>query len=234
MRGKLLGGALLDSLPTAGYVDTMQEAQPVTGKAGDGRSTGREDFMRGQMAVVLLLASLTACATTKVGDQASVPIAPAQDTTRFSAPLLRRLAEAADGYRDGVDRFFVVSLESPHEVLREEFLKREDADAAAKVRSTETLHFAAFGPYRTEADSVAQAASVDSVVAFLSDGRRRVYDGSAVDALFWSLPAYDKFVTPYETTVYGVAEAARRRELYRRDQHPGTNSKPLPHYRNSF
>jgi hypothetical protein len=55
-----------------------------------------------------------------------------------------------------------------------------------------------------------------------------------VDALFWSLPAYDKFIVPYEAAVHGVAEAARRRELYRRDQHPGTSSKPLPHYRNSF
>jgi hypothetical protein len=189
--------------------------------------------MRAQLAAALLFAGLIACSTKTAEVAGPGPVPPPKDTAHYSAPLLRRLAEAADGYRDGLDHFIVVSLEAPHTVA-EVVNSQKEADSIATARSTEALHFAAFGPYRTEPDSLAQAALVDSVVAYLSDGKTRSYDGSKVDALFWSLPAYDKFVAPYETAVYGVPEAAKRRELYRRDLHPGTNSKPLPHYRNSF
>jgi hypothetical protein len=189
--------------------------------------------MRVQNAAVLVVAGLTACGGSPPPDSKISPASPPKDTTHYSAPLLRRLAEAADGYRDGKDHFIVVSLEAPHTVA-EAADTREAADSIAKSRSTESLHFAAFGPYRTEPDSLVTTADVDSVVAYLSDGKKRVYDGRRVDALFWSLPAYDKFIVPYEAAVHGVVEAARRRDLYRRDQHPGTSSKPLPHYRNSF
>jgi hypothetical protein len=195
--------------------------------------------MRVQIAAVLVVAGLSACKgasepTPVISPEPEVSPAPQDTTVHLSAALLRRLAEAADGYRDSADHFVVVSLEAPHAVA-EVVGNRKSADSIATERSKDgPLHYGVFGPFRTDPDSLARASSVDSVVAFLSDGKQKRYLGNEVDALFWSLPAYDKFVAPYEAAVYGVLEAARRRELYRRDQHPGTNSKPLPHYRNSF
>jgi hypothetical protein len=152
--------------------------------------------MRVRFATLLVFAGLTACKETPPPEKSADVVLAPRDTAHFSAPLLRRLAEAADGYRDGVDHFVVVSLEAPHTVA-EVVDTRERAESIATARSTESTRYEAFGPYRTEPDSLAQAAPVDSVVAYLRGGTRKRYDGTEVDALFWSLPAYDKFVAHF-------------------------------------
>lgn len=200
--------------------------------------------MRTALAVTMLLTGVSACAGRSADvvspQPETLPPAPevtaidVTDTLRYSAPLLRRLAEAVDGYRDGMDRFVVASLESPHQVAGV-VPTPEEAEALATAKSTETLHFEVFGPYRTIPDDAVEIPGyVDSVVAYLHDGGRRTYNGRTVDALFWSLPAFDKFIAPYLTSVNGVAEAARQRELYRRGDSPLANSQTVPHYRLSF
>ncbi len=73
-----------------------------------------------------------------------------------------------------------------------------------------------------------------TVTVTMRSGEVKIYDGARFDALFWSLPAFDKFVAPYLTSVAGSVYAAEQRELYRRGRSPLANSKPIPHWRGSL
>jgi hypothetical protein len=72
---------------------------------------------------------------------------------------------------------------------------------------------------------------VDSVVVYHRDTTPKVYHGEDYDALFWGLPAFDKFVAPYLTKVSGAHYADSIRNLYKTGDL--TNSE-LPHKRYSF
>jgi hypothetical protein len=155
-----------------------------------------------------------------------------QDTILKSASLLKRLAEAADGYRDGQPKFVVAAVEFPHRVLGV-FDDSLPADSIAQDSSTSSLHFKTFGPYVTvlEAGVDTLLDNVDSVVVYHRDTTPKVYLGEDFDALFWGLPAFDKFVAPYLTQVSGAHHADSIRNLYKTGQL--TNSE-LPHKRYSF
>jgi hypothetical protein len=172
-----------------------------------------------------------ACAPPRPNGPPRPPLAQ-QDTVLKSASLLKRLAEAADGYRDGQDRFVVAAREFPHKVLGV-FPTRAQADSIAADSSTGALHYATFGPYRTppEPNVSPEVDDVDSVVAYYSSGATATYDGKTYDALFWGLPAYDKFVAPYLTSVLGAPYAGEQRQAYKAGEL--TNS-VLPHKRFSF
>jgi hypothetical protein len=111
----------------------------------------------------------------------------------------------------------VAAREFPHKVAGV-FLDPDSARAVARDSSTGTFHYEVFGPYRTapDIDVSTEVNDVDSVVAYYGDGKKTTYDGRIYDALFWSLPAFDKFVAPYLTFVAGALEAGRQREAYRR------------------
>jgi hypothetical protein len=157
-----------------------------------------------------------------------------EDTTRLSASLLRRLAEAADGYRDGADRYVVATREFPHKVAGA-FRTRAEADGIAAARSSVSLHYGVFGPYLTMPDSLAEGPEdVDSVTVTMKNGKQKTYSADSVDALFWSLAAFDKFIAPYLTSVAGPLYAAEQRELYRRGRSPLANSEAIPHKRGSL
>jgi hypothetical protein len=175
--------------------------------------------MRAEVAFALLLAGVAACGGAVTPPETPAPGTPAsaaQDTVLKSASLLRRLAEAADGYRDGVNRFVVAAREFPHKVLGV-FLTKAEADSVAADSSTSTLHYEAFGPYRTAAEAGVspEVDDVDSVVAYYAAGEKKTYDGKKYDALFWSLPAFDKFVAPYLTSVSGADHAQSQRQAYK-------------------
>jgi hypothetical protein len=161
------------------------------------------------------------------------------DTTRLPASLLRRLAEAADGFRDGTDRYVVAAREFPHKVAGA-FRDSTEAKAIAVARSlSDTLHYAVFGPYVTIAEPVPDSLvkgpeDVVSVTVKTIDGKVKTYSADSVDALFWSVAAFDKFVAPYLTSVAGVQYAAEQREKYRRGNSPLAHSYEIPHYRTSF
>jgi hypothetical protein len=198
--------------------------------------------MKTVLAVALLLNGAAACTSGQDGttrtDSSAVtsPISetlPA-DTTRLSATLLRRLGEAADGFRDGADRYVVATREFPHKVAGA-FLTRAEADAVAEVRSSVSLHYGVFGPYRTMPDSLAEGPEdVLYVTVKTRGGKETRYYADSVDALFWSLSAFDKFIAPNLTAVSGPLYAAEQRELYRRGRSPLTHSSAIPHYRGSL
>lgn len=193
--------------------------------------------MRGDLAVVLLLASVAACPSSTATSGPSVtPVSGPQDTVLKSATLLRRLAEAADGYRDGADRFVAATREFPHRVAGV-FLTRGEAETVAADSSTSTVHYEVFGPYRTAAEAGVspEIDDVDSVVAYYAGGGekpyKKTYNGKEYDALFWGLPAFDKFVAPYLTSVARADYAQSQRQAYKNGE---LTESVLPHKRYSF
>ncbi|MGH7526945.1 MAG: hypothetical protein ACREMX_09600 [Gemmatimonadales bacterium] len=197
------------------------------------------------LAVLLLLSVVAACAT-RAGDQSSSnrpvegnaqgPCLPG-DNIPESASLLRRLAEAADGYRDGKERYVVADRKPHHKVLGV-FRSGTEAEAECRRnRNQEGTDYDVFGPYRTKevvAETYDSLEAVDTVIVITKNGKRKIYDGETVDALFWGLSAFDKFIAPYLTVVYSAEYAAKQRELYRRNQSPLAHSKTVPHVRHSF
>ncbi|MGH7569778.1 MAG: hypothetical protein ACREL9_12575 [Gemmatimonadales bacterium] len=75
------------------------------------------------------------------------PVA-AQDTTRLSAAMLKRLGEAVDGYRTGYPYWVTMSLVFPHRVLGV-FPSPDSAVAAAQRGGRE---YGVFGPYYAAVD----------------------------------------------------------------------------------
>jgi hypothetical protein len=192
--------------------------------------------MRTSLPAVLVLSALTACRTVPPETTAEPIDLPAAQTQRVeTASLLRRLAEAVDGYRDGQPRFVIANRQPPHRVAG--VFTSADSAADSLARLPDRTGYAVFGPYRAfekPAPVVVAEEQVDSVIVVAKGGKRRVYLGAKVDALFWSLPAFDKFVVPYLTAVHGPRYAAQERERYRVNRSGLAHSPTVPHYRSSF
>jgi hypothetical protein len=162
--------------------------------------------------------------------------------------LLKRLAEALDGYRMGQRVYIVASWSVPNHVIGV-YGSKDTADAVS--RSAADL--GVFGPYRAPLERAMTAptsqneASTDLFVGGCQhDGRtsdwicggdttmarRSLPLGDIVsmtvtvkttkgtytqtlrkgtDAVFWSLPAVDKFALPYYVHTLGIERAAQMR-----------------------
>jgi len=163
-------------------------------------------------------------------------VQPVPDSTPLSAGMLRRIAEAADGYRTGHNVWFVINETAPYEIVG---VFTEPPGAAA--RGTRVV-----GPYLTEPDFGNPAMfvpvphapptrygfdsllywrlpreplamqEIDSIVitAFRRGGEawRGSRPGRDIDAVFFTLAANDKFVFPYYARVSGLEPTMRMRE----------------------
>jgi uncharacterized membrane protein len=152
----------------------------------------------------------------------------------LTAALLRRLGEAADGYRTGRPIYVVACHDDPRDDLR---VFEREADALEHLARAGG-RFGMFGPFATPAagsapagparqaaaallapDGSAPAGEVIEVTLSLRDqaGAERTIrlDGREHDALFWSLSAVDKFAVPYYAGTDGAEYAVemRRRVL---------------------
>jgi hypothetical protein len=185
--------------------------------------------MRSALAVPLLVIGALACyACSSTNPPQSQSQQTVQDTIPQSASLVRRLAEAADGYRDGKDKFVVAQRESQnghHEVLGVFSTSQEAETVAGRAGPA----YGVYGPFRTRNDAKEYPSSerVDTVIVVFRDGKRLRFLGDSVDALFWSLPAFDKFVVPYLSLISGAPYAAQQRELFRSGQPPYARSEPV-------
>jgi hypothetical protein len=201
--------------------------------------------MRTALALVVLLGVAPACGTTP-----EVPPTPTPDAGVVLSPdtlppsLLKRLAEAIDGYRDGQPRWIVADRNFQieghgHKVVRPLFLHPDSAAAArdsAAAREPDA-DYRVFGPFRaTEIPTQVTEPDEDvmEVIVVTRGGDTTRYNGREHDALFWSLPAFDKFVAPNLAKVGGEAFAARQRELYRLNRSPLAGSQSVPHWRGSL
>jgi hypothetical protein len=185
-----------------------------------------------------------ACATPSTAQK---PPEPAPAPAAMSASLLRRLAEAVDGYRTGETLFVVAAWRFPHDVAGVFGTSRVAMEVARRKGD-----YGVFGPYFAPPDSgnemmlyslrlcpglhewdswcpdttfalnraVPYANITDiTITIHAKEGApvERVLGPHEVDAVFFTLSAIDKFVMPYYTRVYGVDFAAQMRATYLRN-----------------
>jgi hypothetical protein len=133
--------------------------------------------------------------------------------TPLPASLLLRVAEAADGLRDGLPHWFVVSRKAPHSVTPFDSSARADRERDRLGRSK----YVVLGPYQTPPHPAPRGArrkkrKIRSVLIYFEGEKKPVkVDPARVDAIFLSAAALDKFAYPYYSRVHGVAEAAKMR-----------------------
>lgn len=193
--------------------------------------------MRNAIAVVLWLGGIAGCASTASHQPPLLP--PPSPLGRGAEPepasLVRRVAEAADGFRDGKDKYVVADRKFPHDVLLVSNTLGEARDSLSHSKVPPGSDYRVYGPFRTPADTeYVKRDEIDSVVVWTASGARKTYSGKSYDALFWGATAFDKFVTPYLTVVYGATYAAEQRRLYLSGNSPLVHSTAVSHYRSSF
>ena len=194
--------------------------------------------MRRALTVSLLLSGALACSTrTPIDDTPPPDGYSSRDTLPKSSSLIRRLAEAADGYRDGRPKWVVAHRKGNdkrhHDVLGV-FSSPEEAKMAV-TRGGEGYDI--FGPFVTPEDDyrIPESDRVAEVIVVYRNGVRKSYDGDSVDAVFWGLPAFDKFIVPYLSSVSSAEHAREQRELYRVDDSLGMGrTEAVIHKRGSF
>jgi len=131
----------------------------------------------------------------------------------FSADLAKRLAEAADGYRDGKYYCFVCKNAFPYDIhvasgnTGEQAISKAN-DELAKLDSTQ---YHIYGPYQTLQEEEYNPTLVyDTIeIKFLNQNsvvQTQTLNGDA-DCVVFTLSAYDKFFHPYFTRLYGSGTA---------------------------
>ena len=98
--------------------------------------------------LLLVLAPL-ACAAPTTAQKPPTPTPVADSTRAMSASLLRRLAEAVDGYRSGETLFVVAAWRFPHGVAGVLRNPRE----ATEIARRRGVEYGVFGPYFAPPDS---------------------------------------------------------------------------------
>src|SRR5690349_6369503 len=125
-------------------------------------------------------------------------------TTAISASMLKRVAEAADGYRSGEEVWVVAEHAFPHDA---EVFKRE-ADAKIYLSKASNLR-QIFGPFVSgnSHSQFGERPEVSAIVGTVTEGgksKQVQIHPKACDSIFWSAAAFDKFVFPYYASLYGV------------------------------
>ncbi len=164
----------------------------------------------------------------------------AQDTTtRISAALLRRLAAAADGYRTGLPVWVVVSTYEPYQVEGVYTTLAEARLRVPRIRGGQvfgpyvtpldegramifvpmwhvdpTIYMLESSPTWVLPPTPWPMERVDSVVitAYNHGETWRGFTHGNVDAVFFTLSAYDKFVSPYYSALSGLDVATQMRQ----------------------
>jgi len=167
----------------------------------------------------------------------------------LTAALLRRLGEAADGYRTGRPVYVVACYDDPRDALR---VFEREADALEHLARAGD-RFGMFGPFATPVDGSASGVPVGEAGASLEarDGSAPAgevvevvlslrddagaettirLDGREHDALFWSMSAIDKFAVPYYTRTDGPEYAAEMRRRAMRAQGTAVAHMPRSEY----
>jgi hypothetical protein len=132
-------------------------------------------------------------------------------STPLSASLLKRLGEAADGYRNGREIWCVVATKFPHDL--EVFFSEAEANKDCK---TKAKTHAVFGPFLSGGvQKDGNASEITDITLTIKQGgksKKIKIDPKNMDCIFWSESAVDKFVFPYYAQLYGVEHTAKMRK----------------------
>jgi len=142
----------------------------------------------------------------------------------MSGSLARRLAEAADGYRNQGDVYFLARWDpdasDPYnfEISRGYDAKHTDKtklDTADHKKIDDPMRYAWFGPFRTEDKKVPDIEVVEIIVrvrkktgadikeiTIPTRPLTAVNQESPFDMIFWSTAALEKFAIPYYARLY--------------------------------
>jgi len=131
----------------------------------------------------------------------------------YDAGLAKRLAEAADSFRDGSYRYFVSKAAFPYDLhYTAGFNSAAGAsNAADELVSQLGSDYSKFGPYKTDNTDSEPDIDYDSIqVTFLQNSVAKHTEGLTgdIDAIILSISAYDKFFQPYYVRLYGIDKAA--------------------------
>ncbi|SFP89101.1 hypothetical protein [Parafilimonas terrae] len=129
----------------------------------------------------------------------------------LNAGLAKRLAEAADCFRDGKYHYFICRKTPPYDL---NYTRGYDSDLDASKDADEAKfelgeEYEKFGPYKTDLAD-APTFNYDAIqITFLNEGQPvsiEILEGD-VDAIILSMSAYDKFLQPYYLRLYGMTVA---------------------------
>lgn len=130
----------------------------------------------------------------------------------ISASLMRRLAEAADGYRTGNPVYIIAEIKPPHEIM----LVSDENSIKEMFASLNSDEYDIFGPFITKENKqfseFGEVFEVQVKIKKGSDIKIISIDPKETDSLFWSLSAIEKFVFPYYTLIYGPDYVAKLRK----------------------
>lgn len=134
------------------------------------------------------------------------------DNRPLSASLLKRLGEAADGYRDGREIWCVAATKFPHD-LEVFFTKTEAEDFRKSIKKTHEI----FGPYKTGSGihKVVDGKKITEIIVKIKDNetiKEITINPEEYDCIFWSEAAVDKFVFPYYARLFDVEYAAKMKK----------------------
>lgn len=135
----------------------------------------------------------------------------------ISSSLARRLAEAADGFRNVDQVFFIAGYKRPHRI--KDFPDSDSAEAYFAAKSLKEKDYGIFGPYKTTDDvaelnllGVENIVKVDLTLYFKNGKHQKVTLPGGIDSIFLNLSSFEKFVFPYYCHLYGVDYAKRLRD----------------------
>jgi hypothetical protein len=132
------------------------------------------------------------------------------------ASLARRLAEAADGFRNVPQVFFIAGYARPHAF--KDFPDLTSAETYFSEKGLSVNDYGIFGPYKTYDDveklnltGIEDFAKVD-IDIYLKNGDHQKFSlPGGIDAIFLNLSSLEKFVFPYYCHLYGVEYAQQMR-----------------------
>lgn len=135
----------------------------------------------------------------------------------LSASLARRLAEAADGFRNVDQVFFIAGYQLPHLIF--DFPDLKSANDYFSEKGLLKKEYGIFGPYKTIDEladlnllGVEEIEKIDLVIHLENGCTQSVTLSGKIDSIFLNLSAFDKFVFPYYCHVSGVDFAKEMRE----------------------
>lgn len=135
----------------------------------------------------------------------------------INAGLAKRLAEAADTFRDGLYHYFVCRTTFPYDLYYTAGYESED-DASEAADTLKIEHglsddYHKFGPYKTTNCDKEKEAPIEYdliQVRFMQGNNELSCEAFSADTdvIILSLSAYEKFFEPYYTKLYGIDVAA--------------------------
>lgn len=131
--------------------------------------------------------------------------------------LVKKLGEAADGFRNSGEVFFISSYEFPHPT--KDFPDLASAQAYFSDNGFSENDYGIFGPFTTEDDicglNFLGVEDIDKVhlTIHYKDGRQQkeTFTGD-IDSIFFNISSFDKFVFPYYCQVFGAEYAKKIRK----------------------